>query len=250
MKRHGFCAEQGFDETVVLVPRQRDVQVVAHSIVVTRSAENDRFVDRVRVDRRRDGVVEIQILIAEGLREILGQIRIGQRAGRENDESGVGNPGDPLTPYLDSRMRFDCLGDSRREADAINRERLSGGHCRSVSDRHHQRPELTHFLFEKTDRVSQRIRAKGVTTDELSKIIRCMSGRSALRFHFVEHHIHATLGELPRRFASGKTGTDHDDFLDSTRPRLQHRTHLPTRRDPQISLSPDGQTRRAQPDTR
>jgi len=55
------------DEAVVLVARKRAVEVILAALAVARCHERDVAVDRLSGHDRRDGVVEVETLVAEKL---------------------------------------------------------------------------------------------------------------------------------------------------------------------------------------
>ena len=83
--------EQGIDERLVAHSIQGDIEVVALPLFVPRGAKDDLVVDRIRMDRGRDGVVEVEILIAEEGPEIAGQLGRRQRPGREDHLTAFGH---------------------------------------------------------------------------------------------------------------------------------------------------------------
>ena len=112
--------EQLVDEPLVLLARQRQVQViVATALSVARLAEGDRLVDRVARHDRRDGVVEGQRRIAGGLRERSGQPLPGQRPG--GDDARLLWEGDCLFfAHLDVRMTRDAQRERPAERSAVH----------------------------------------------------------------------------------------------------------------------------------
>jgi hypothetical protein len=89
-------------------------------------------------------------------------------------------------------MRGDGLGHQRRETFAIDRQRCARRHARRVGRAHDERPEPTHFLFEKADRVVEFVAAEGVAADELGELVGLVNKRRSDRPHLVQDDPHAT----------------------------------------------------------
>jgi hypothetical protein len=70
VQRHGLGGEQRLHEAEIFRLGERQVQVVALTVVVARGAEGDLVVDRIGVHDRGDGVVEIQVLVAQQLAQV------------------------------------------------------------------------------------------------------------------------------------------------------------------------------------
>jgi hypothetical protein len=64
---------------VILLLRERAVEVAALPFAVARGLEGDRAVDRLRVDDRGRGVVEVELLAAEDAVDIGGEVVRGER---------------------------------------------------------------------------------------------------------------------------------------------------------------------------
>jgi hypothetical protein len=74
--------------------------------------------------------------------------------------------------------------------------------------------------MQQANRIAIRIiRTKTVRTDQLGKPIALMRRRHiAASAHFGKTHTHTALGQLPRRFASGKAAADNVDLVRHVEP--------------------------------
>ena len=67
-------------------------------------------------------------------------------------------------------MRFDGFRDAPREFHAIHCQGFACGHLGFIRNADDERTQLPHLLFEKSDCVSERVRAKRITAHELREI--------------------------------------------------------------------------------
>jgi hypothetical protein len=107
--------ERGHEGFVFLF-RERTVDVIAvlFAHVVTRGAEGDLHVDRVRADDGCDGVEEIEMLRAVQRRDGFRKPRRRERS-RRDDDGRRGNLRHLLADEANARVRFDPLGDALSE---------------------------------------------------------------------------------------------------------------------------------------
>ena len=90
--------------------------------------------------------------------------------------------------------------DRRGKSVAIDREGAAGGYLIVVRRSHDQRAEPAHLFMQKTDRVVLAIvGAERIGADQLGLAIGLVRRRCPARPHFMQHHRHAGLRELPGR---------------------------------------------------
>ena len=193
---------------VVLVARERAVEVVVAALAVARGGEGDRAVDRVGADDRRDGVVEVEVPRAEQLLQRRRQRRRGERPGGD-DRHAVRQRGDLGAPHGDARVRGDRRGHRRGESLAVDRQRRARRHRVRVGAVHHQRAELAHLLLEQADGGVARVVAKGVGADQLGQPIGLVRFGAAQRPHLDQVDVAAGVRGHPRRLAAGEAAADH-----------------------------------------
>ena len=210
------AGEEGGDEGVVLLARERTVDVIGarstrSRLVVARLQPSARHVDRFAVNDRGDGVEEGERVLAGELGDRFGKRRRGQGSGGDDDAVPIGRRQacDLLAADVDQRMGGKRRGHGRREALAIDRQCAS---CRDLIDvgrAHDQRAEAAHFLMQEADGVVFLVvGAEGVRADELRERGGLVGRGRAQRTHLVEHDRDAARGDLPSRLGSGKPAAD------------------------------------------
>ena len=113
-------------------------------------------------------------------------------------------------------MAADLFRDHGGKAFPIHRQAATGFHpggLRALQDQAAAAPQL---LFQQADRILQPVTPEGVGADQLREIVAVVGRTFLMRLHFIQRHLQAPLGQLPRRFRTGKAGADHFYF-----------THLP-----------------------
>ena len=217
VQRNGVGREQRLHERLVARAVERQIQIVAGSVVVARGAKRHLHVDRVRVHDRRERIVEIQVLLAEHALEILREATRGERARGEHDRALVGNAIDARLAHGHARVRRERLGDPARERIAIHREGLARGHRRFVGRRDHERVEAPHLLLEQPHRARLAVRAQRVAAHELREEVGAVRGRALCRLHVDERDVEAAARCLPGGLAAREPRPD-DDYLQSATP--------------------------------
>src|SRR6185503_18510876 len=209
MQRQHFGCDEGGDERLVLVARERRVEVVlAAALAVARGPEELREVERLGVDDGRDGVVEVEVLGAEQRLQRGGERWRSERAGGDHRGSGR-HLRHLFAAHLDQRVRGQPLGDQRREAVAVDRQRAARRHRRGAGGGDHQRAEGLHLALEQAGRVLRLVAAQRVAADELGEGGGRVRRRRPYRPHLVQHHRHAAAGELPGALAAGEAAAHH-----------------------------------------
>ena len=114
MWRDLLPAQQLVDETLVLVARQRKIQVIgAFALPVPRLGEGDGAVHRVAGHDRSDGVVERELRSANRLREGTRELLSGERAG--GDDAKIWRRGE-VAHFAGSDAEARMLAHLRRQA--------------------------------------------------------------------------------------------------------------------------------------
>jgi hypothetical protein len=167
VQRHRLGRQQIVYERRVGVGGQRQVEVVARSVLVARGAKRDLAIDRVGVQDRRQRIVEVQISLAQERLQRLRQLGVRQRARGQHDDSTVGNARHTLAAQLDARMGLDRRGHAPRERLAVHRERPARRHRSLVGRRQHQRPQLTHLRLQQPHRIAQLVGAQRIAAHQL-----------------------------------------------------------------------------------
>jgi hypothetical protein len=181
----------------------------------TRGPKHPRSVDRLREDDGADGIVEVQVGLADERRHLLGERRGRERPGGDDDWRGRGDiRGDGahfLADQRDQRVLAHRARDPFRKTLAIDRERSARRHPHLVGHPHHQRAEPTHFFFQEPDGVVEFVAAERVAADEFREVGRAVHLGGAHRPHLVDGHRNASRGRLPRGLAARQAAADYMD---------------------------------------
>ena len=226
--KHGLVAgEQRVDEGVILLARQRAVDVVGAraagaGLVVARLEPGLLEIDAVAMHDRRDGVEKGQRVFAGERADAGGEIGRGERAGGDDDAVPfVRRHGDFAARQRDERMGGERRRDRGGKSVAIDRQRAAGRHLVGIGRAHHQRAEPAHFLMQQADRVvllvvgAERIRA-----DQFGIAVGLVRGGRAQRPHLMQRDRHAGLRELPGSLGAGEAAADDMDGLVGHRRKL------------------------------
>ena len=200
------------EEVVILGLVERAVDVILAALVPTRGHPGHVHVDAVAVDDGGDGVEESERVLPGFRGDGCGEGGAGQRPGGD-DRRTFGQGVDAFAHDGDVRMRVDRSRDFGGERFPVDGEGRAGGDAMRVRRAQDQRAEPTHLLMEQADRVMVRVvGAKAVRTHHFGEAVGFMRWRHvAATAHFAEAHGQASLGELPRRLASGEAATDDMD---------------------------------------
>ena len=108
-------------------------------------------------------------------------------------------------------MLRDALGDDLGEAFPIDRQRPTRRHGGLIGHAHDEGVEQAQFGFEEPRGPIGQVAAQRVGADQFGQLIGRMRGRIADRTHFVQHHVDAAFGRLPRRFTSGESAANNNE---------------------------------------
>jgi hypothetical protein len=100
-----------------------------------------------------------------------------------------------------------------REDVAVHRERGSARDAGVVRRLQDHGAQQTHLGFEQAVRVRDLGALESVRADQLREAIGLVRRRAAHAAHLVDDNVVSTLGELPRRFATGESAADDVNFL-------------------------------------
>ncbi len=115
------------DELQIRISLERDVEiVVAFALVVARLTIHLGFVDRIRRDDRRRGVVVMQPPAADQTIDRIGQAGSGKRSAGDDRTPVERNFADLFAPQTDPRMRAYLRFDLVAEQDAIDSQGSAG----------------------------------------------------------------------------------------------------------------------------
>ena len=142
--------EQRGDERFVLLASHRAVEIGGLPFVVTRLAEDLAVVDALGVNRRRDGIEEVQVLRAGDLANALAERGGSERASRDNAWPVVRNLGYLFAYDFDVGITLDCFGNGTRKRVAVHAQRVASGNCRPLGALQHERSQRPHLLLEQT----------------------------------------------------------------------------------------------------
>jgi hypothetical protein len=202
--------EYGLPELSILLLIERAIQIISLPLVVPGSPEDFCAVDRTGVDDGCDGIVEVQIVLADEAGDRTGK---GIRCERSRGDDHVGIRGDfhALPPDdAQSLLSQENLLDVFGEKGTIHGQCLARRHGRGIGRRQDEGIEPAHFLLEKAHGARCLIGSEGIAADELGKVRRLVGGRSFSRFHLPELDLVAELRELPGSLAARKTAADND----------------------------------------
>ena len=187
------------------------VQVVPLALVVPGSPEYLRKIDRRGVDDGRDGVVEVEGILADETGDRSGKGIRGQRACGDDDVRLRGDLRALFPDEMQAAPGEEHLLDCGGEEQAVNGQGFAGGHCRGIGCRHDEGVEPAHLLLEKAHGARWLIGSQRIAADKLGKLRRAVGRRELRRFHLPELDLVAALRELPGRLAAGKPAADDDD---------------------------------------
>jgi len=225
------AGEQGGDERVILLARERTIDVVGarstrSRLVVARLQPSERHVDRVAVNDRGDGIEEGERVLAGEPGDRFGERWRGQRSGGDDDAVPIGGrqPCDLFAAHVDQRLFGKRRGHGRGKALAVDRQCASGRNLIDVGRAHDQRAETAHFLMQEPDGiVLVVVGAKRIRADQLGKRRGLVGRGGAQRTHLVQHDRDAARGDLPSRLGSGKPAADD---VHCSQARVGHGTRL------------------------
>ena len=210
---HALGGHELVDEGVVLLARERRVQVVARiggGVLVAALAEQLRVVERIGHDDRGGGVVEGQVLFAGEPGK-----RRGQRVGRERPcghherigaLGGLNEVDDLLVHEIDERMRLHERGHRLGERRPVDGQRTACGHGMQLGLGVQLRSQLGQLALQHAGRAVGLLAFQGVRAHEFGAASRDMNERGRLRAHFDQTDPHATIGELQGRLAPSEPG--------------------------------------------
>jgi hypothetical protein len=78
-----------------------------------------------------------------------------------------------------------------------------------IGSPNHHRAQLSQFVVQKTRGTVTGHRPKGVTTNQFCQTVGVVGGAAALGTHLMQDDGQPRLGNLPSRFGSGQTATNH-----------------------------------------
>ena len=152
---HLLAAEQLVHEALVLLARQRQVQVVRPlPLAVSRLLEGQRAIDRIAGDDRRDRIVEGELRRPHRLRHRPRQGFAGERAGGHHAQLGTRRE---LTHFAGlhahERLRGDARGQPAAEHHPIDGQRIAGRDPGPIRLRQHGRSQPPQLFVEEPHRV-------------------------------------------------------------------------------------------------
>ena len=214
-----FTRNQGVDESIVLLLRQRTIDVVGAGaaraeFVVARLKPGHRHVDRIPVHDRGDRIEERQRVFIGEFADGLGKRRRGEGTGRDDHIAPVRGrqPCDFTALDFDSGMIVQRLGDGGGKPVAIDGESAAGRYLIGVGRAHDQRPKPPHLGMQQPDGIiGSVIGAERIGADEFGERIGAMRLGHPGGAHFVQNYVHASISELPGRLRAGEACADDMD---------------------------------------
>lgn len=105
-------------------------------------------------------------------------------------------------------MVFQRLRHALGKPVAVDGEGGTGGDFMRIAHADDERVGAAHFFVKQTDGASGIVRAEGVGANQLRAIAGMVRLGLVGGTHLVDDDIHAEIGRLPRRFATGKASAD------------------------------------------
>jgi hypothetical protein len=145
VERHFLCSQQSIDETLVLLTRQRAIDIVGTiaggaCLFIAGLEPGDVEIDRVTVNDGCDGVEEGERIMAGRTPNRVTQCRRSERpCGNDGRVPFRGGQANNLLPAnLNQRMTFEGRGDISRKSVTIDRKRRAGGKAVFIGCTHYQ----------------------------------------------------------------------------------------------------------------
>ena len=141
VQRDTLRRHQRFHETVVLLLRQRAVDVVGITPPITGSPKRDGHINRIGGHDGSQRVVEVQVLLARQRGDTLRQ-RVGGEGAGGDDGRAIGDRRHLLPHHADVRVGLDAASDLGGEQFPVHRQRTAGWHARTIGAGQHQRVQM------------------------------------------------------------------------------------------------------------
>ena len=194
-------------ECVILLARERAVDVVRRALAVAGSLVGGVHIDALRGHDGRGRVVEVQEIAAHpGVDGVEQRIR-GQRAGGD-DDAALRDLRYLAVDHFDIRVVPDLFGDGCGERLAVHRQCTACLDAVRVRAGQNEAVQTAQLLLEQARRVGELIRAQRVRADKLCEIVRVMRRAVLRRFHLAQAHGNAALRELPCSLTAGQSRAD------------------------------------------
>ena len=202
-----FRIHQFLQESFVLLSVHGAVDIVGRTPVIAALPPSFIHIDGLGGDQRCGCIEEMQVIGTKILADGIGQ-RIGSQGAGGNDDGTFRHLGHFLLHHGDIGMVTDLIGHQLRKALTVHRQAATGFYTGGIGAFHNQAAHTAQLFLQQTHRIFQPIASQRVGTDQLRKGIGMVGRRLLMGFHFIEGHLDATLGQLPSRFAAGKTGAN------------------------------------------
>ena len=219
MERDLVAGEQRIDEGVVLLARERAIDVVGAGaagpgLVVARLEPGLAEIDRVAMHDRRDGVEKGELRLRRSACATVAA-RSGEVSGPVATMTLSQSSGGSATSPRSSVISGCASSAAVTAAEKPSRSTASAppaGTWLLVGRAHDQRAEPAHFRMQQADRVVVLVvGAERVRADQFGKAVGLVGGRLPQRPHLVQRHRHAGLRQLPGGLRAGQAAADDMD---------------------------------------
>src|SRR5882672_191326 len=146
---------QSFVETRVLFFVKRTVEIIVAAFAIASGAKGNCLIYRISRDDRRDGVVEIHLVVAGQFHDLPRQGIGSERTGGDDRDYVTGNRGDFFADDLNLRIVLDALGNVLSKLLTVDGQSRARGHTGRGRGCHHQRAPAPQFFFQKIRRSAE-----------------------------------------------------------------------------------------------